>query len=108
MQLLIVTFNLRGVSDSDYRRSCEEEAPAFASVPGLVSKSWLADEATNTYGGVYSFADQRSMDTYVQSDLFKAIVDDPTVVNLKTRTFDILEGPSRITRAVGDPAVPSP
>ncbi|MGH3144571.1 MAG: GNAT family N-acetyltransferase, partial [Rubrobacter sp.] len=27
-------------------------APAFADLPGLVSKTWLADEETNTYGGV--------------------------------------------------------
>ena len=97
MQLLIVTFYLDGVSDAEYRAACEEEAPAFATVPGLVSKAWIADEATNTYGGVYLFADQASMDAYVASDLFRSIRDDPTVVELTTRVFDVLEGPSRTT-----------
>ena len=98
--LLVVTFNLEGVSDADYRKSCEQEAPAFASVPGLVSKAWIADTATNTYGGVYTFTDQATMDTYVGGNLFRAIADDPTVVNLRTMAFEVLEVPSRITHAL--------
>ena len=97
MMLSVVTFNLRGVSDADYREACEQEAPAFASVPGLVFKAWLANEATNTYGGVYTFADRESLDAYIGSDLFRSIGDDAGVVNLTTQTFDVLEGASRIT-----------
>jgi hypothetical protein len=97
MQLLMVTYYLEGVSDADYRATCAEEAPAFATVPGLVSKAWIADEATNTYGGVYTFADRASMDSYVASELFRSIGDDPTVGELTTRVFDVLDEPSRIT-----------
>jgi hypothetical protein len=61
MHLLIVTFNLKGLSDAAYRQSCEEEAPTFAALPGLISKVWLADEPTNTYGGVYTFVDRDAL-----------------------------------------------
>ena len=43
MQILIVNFNLDGLSEEDFASSCDELAPAFAAVPGLASKVWLAD-----------------------------------------------------------------
>ena len=33
-------------------------APHFAALPGLRSKVWLADAASGTYGGVYTWADR--------------------------------------------------
>lgn len=100
MHLLVATFSLAGVSDADYRLSCEEEAAAFASVPGLISKVWLADERANTYGGVYMIADREALDAYTQSDLFKSIAADPTVTNFNARSFEVLEGPTRVTRGL--------
>lgn len=100
MHLLIVTFKLNGVSDADYRASCDAEAPAFADVPGLVSKAWLADEPSNTYGGVYTFVDRQSMDAYIEGDLFKSIATDASLANVTTKSFEILERPSRVTRVL--------
>lgn len=100
MHLLIVTFNLENVSDADYRRSCDDEASAFAAIPGLISKLWLADESTNTYGGVYTFIDRDALDAYTLSGLFDSIATDPTVTNLTTTTFEILDAPSRVTRGL--------
>lgn len=98
MHLLIVTFNLKDLSDTDYRRGCEEEASAFAGVPGLISKVWLADERTNTYGGVYTFVDRAATEAYTRSDLFKSMIADSTLVNLTASDFEILEEPTRVTR----------
>lgn len=100
MHLLIVTFNLENASAPDYRRSCDDEAPAFAAIPGLISKLWLADESTNTYGGVYTFIDRDALDAYTRSELFKSIADDPTITNLATSVFEVLESPSRVTHGL--------
>ena len=35
MQILIVNFNLDGLSEEEFASSCDELAPAFAAVPGL-------------------------------------------------------------------------
>ena len=35
MQILIVSFNLDGLSEEEFASSCDELAPAFAAVPGL-------------------------------------------------------------------------
>lgn len=55
MQILIINFNLEGLSEDQFAGACDELAPAFAAVPGLASKVWLADRAEGTYGGVYAF-----------------------------------------------------
>lgn len=51
MQILIVNFNLDGLSEEEFASSCDELAPAFAAVPGLASKIWLADRAEGIFGG---------------------------------------------------------
>jgi hypothetical protein len=103
MHLLIVTYHLVGVTDAEYRRGCEGEAAAFASVPGLASKVWLANAETNTYGGVYTFTSLAALDAYLSGELYAALRDDPTITNLLSTSFELLEAPSRATRGI--PAV---
>jgi hypothetical protein len=100
MQLLIVTFNLKDLSDADYHKACVDEAPTFAVLPGLASKTWLANDATNTYGGVYVFEDRDALDAYLGSDLFKSFATDPTLPNLTAEAFGILDAPGAITRGL--------
>lgn len=55
MLIQIVTFNLDAMTDDEYRSASDGWAKVIAQTPGLVSKTWLADKAANTYGGVYSW-----------------------------------------------------
>ena len=76
-----------------------EAAPLFTKVPGLISKHFLEDDDTNTYGGVYVFEDQGSLDNYLKSDLFEMINSNPKWPNVTTRIFGVIEAPSLITGA---------
>jgi len=58
----VIQFRLAGLSEADYRAHTERVAPIFRDMPGLVSKLWLADAATNTYGGVYTWRDRASLE----------------------------------------------
>ncbi len=100
MNVLTVTFNLKDLSEENYRAGCESGADAFAAIPGLISKVWLADRESNTYGGVYTFTDRESMEAYTRSDLFKSIGATPNFVNLTASRFDVIEGPTRVTRGL--------
>ena len=100
MQALIINFNLDGITRSDYEGVCNELAPAFAAVPGLISKHWLADEANNTYGGIYLFQDQVALDGFLASELFAGVGGNPALVNATANPFSILEGPTRVTRGM--------
>jgi hypothetical protein len=53
MHVQIITFGLKSISEEDYSKTAEAVAPAIAAMPDLVSKAWLANPETNTYGGAY-------------------------------------------------------
>ena len=104
MQILIVNFNLDGLSEEEFASGCDELAPAFAAVPGLASKVWLADRAEGTYGGVYSFESEQAVDEYLQSELWAGVGSTPGLANISVRRFGVLEGPTRVTRGLAQPA----
>jgi len=104
VQILIVNFNLDGLSEEGFASSCDELAPVFAAVPGLASKIWLADRAEGVFGGVYVFESEQAVDDYLESDLFAGIGATPGLVNISVRRFGVLEGPTRVTRGLAQPA----
>ena len=104
VHIQIVYLNLKDINDADYRSACDGWAKVLARVPGLISIAWLADEQTNTYGGVYTWVDRAAMEAYLRSDIFNAVAADPNLVNITSRDFDLLEGPSRITQALATAA----
>ncbi len=99
MHIQIVNLNLKDLSDHDYRQACDGWAPLFVQVPGLISKVWLADESTNTYGGIYTWVDRAAMEAFADSDLFTAIATNPSFVNITARDFSVLAGPTSVTQA---------
>lgn len=104
MHVQMVNFNLKGMSDAEFRAMADEVAPAFASVPGLLGKIWIADAGTNTYGGVYIWQDAAAMQVYMASDLGRGVAGNPNFGNLTSRDFEILGGP---TRGSGGPVAAS-
>ena len=104
MHVQIVNFGLKGLEDKDYRAHCGAMAPAFAQLPGLVSKTWLANAATNIYGGVYLWRDRRAMEAYQASDIYKGMLENPHFENVRVTDFEVLDGPTSITRETGHAA----
>ena len=104
MQILIVNFSLDGLSEEDFASGCDGLAPDFAAVPGLASKVWLADRAEGVFGGVYAFESEQAVDDFLQSDLFAGIGATPGLVNISVRRFGVLDGPTRVTRGLVQPA----
>ncbi len=104
MHVQIVNFSLKGISEEDYRRHCEAIASAFANLPGLVSKTWLANPETNTYGGVYVWRDLQAMENYTETDLYKGMLVNPHLDDITVRDFAVLENPTRVTRGTAEVA----
>jgi quinol monooxygenase YgiN len=100
MHIQVVNFNLNGVSEADYRALCDQLAPAFAAMPGLISKVWLVDAATNTYGGVYTWENKAAMQAYMQSEIFNNVVNHPALSNITSKDFGILAAPTAVTHGL--------
>jgi len=60
MYIQIINFNLSKMTPAEFEKLCEALAPQFAALPGLISKVWLSDPASNTFGGVYTWRDRCS------------------------------------------------
>ncbi len=98
MHILVVNFQLEGVSEEDYADLAMSIAPAFAEVPGLLRKTWLANSETGTYGGVYVWQDRQALMDYQQSELFNTVATHPNLKNITSTDFGVLEGPTAVTR----------
>jgi hypothetical protein len=90
MEALIVTFKTQATID-EFTTANEEEAPAFADVDGLLAKIWIADPDSYTYGGIKLFRDSAAVDRYLESDIFKSIVEDPSVEDATYRRYQVIE-----------------
>ena len=97
MQVQIITFGLKGTSEEDYSKIAEAVAPAIAAMPGLVSKEWLADPETNTYGGAYIWQDREAMKAYAETEVFKGMTTNPHFEGVTVKDFGVLENPTHIT-----------
>ena len=98
MHIQIVNFNLRNTTPANFEQLCLDLAPQFAALPGLISKVWLADPASNTFGGVYTWKDRAAYEAYTKTELFKAVESHPNLSNVVSRSFDVLEAATRQTR----------
>ncbi len=91
MHIQIINFKLRDAAEEQYLKLCEELAPTFGSMPGLLTKFWLADRASNAYGGVYVWKDRAS-------EVAAAVVSHPNLTNITSKDFDVLIAPTRVNR----------
>ena len=100
MHIQIINFNLDGIGRSEYDQVCDDLAQTFADVPGLISKHWLANDGTNSYGGVYVWESKDAYEAFIASELFAAVGGNPALANVSSLDFDVIEAPTRITRGM--------
>jgi len=105
MHIQIVNFHLKDMSEAAYAELCDQVAPAFAGLSGLISKVWLADSESNTFGGVYTWESREAMEAFAQSDLFQTVATHPNLDGITSRSFAVLAGPTRLTRGMPSVAV---
>ena len=101
MQAQLITYQLKDISQAEYlKQMVEPDAPVLAKVQGLISKIWLADEKKNTFGGFYLWENKTAMEDFMHSDLVKAVVSRPFVINVSSVDFEVNQNASRITRGL--------
>ena len=100
MVIQVVNFNLEGIGHDDYLVAATEVAPAFNEVNGLQSKVWLSDKENNVYGGVYTWDNQESMETYLNSQFYDEVLGShPNFVNVTYQAYEVLDPPTEITNS---------
>ena len=97
MHAQVITFGLDGITEEQFREASGAETPTFANLPGLLAKIWLRDPETNTYGGLYLWADQEAYERYIKGEVFNAIKADQNLKNVESRDFGVFEDLSSLT-----------
>jgi quinol monooxygenase YgiN len=105
VHMQVITFQLKDMPVDEFYGLCDALAPQWAAIPGLISKVWLQDAETNTYGGVYTWESREAMDAFVASDLFNAVATNPNFVNAASVGYGVIEAPTRVTRGFATVAV---
>jgi hypothetical protein len=94
MHALMLTYDVPRGRRVAHDELCDELAPAFASVPGLVSKTWLVNRASGRYGAFYLFESKTAFDGFVASELFGAVWSWLGLENALAHEFEVRTGPS--------------
>jgi len=97
MHVQVITFGLNDISEEQFREASGADAPTFANFSGLLAKIWLRDPETNTYGGLYLWADQEAHERYIKGEVFNAIMANSHLKNVESRDFGVFEDLSSIT-----------
>lgn len=101
MHAQIITYQLKNIGQADYEKQMVQmDAPVLATVIGLHSKVWLSNPGENIYGGFYLWESQAHMQNFMASDLVKAVMSRPFLMNIHSLDYTVAEGPSRITRGL--------
>ena len=90
MEALVVTFKA-DASQEAFVEANEENAHVFAAVDGLLAKIWIVDPESRTYGGIKLFSDAAALDAYLQGDLFKSILAEPTFEDASYSRYRVIE-----------------
>lgn len=114
LRMLELRFGFDG-PPSEFDEAIAPLVGEFASVPGLVWKIWLMDEARREAGGICLFADHESVEAFRCSRLLAEVKEHPAITELEAREFEIIADLTSVTRgpvrgmeplepAVGSPA----
>ena len=88
-----------GMPRDEYENIANDLAGAFAKVEGLEWKVWLMDEEDHGAGGIYMFDSESSLNDFLAGDLAAQVTSHPAFSDMKARPYEVLDGPSRTTRA---------
>jgi quinol monooxygenase YgiN len=97
MHAQVVTFGLKDITEDQFLGVAAGDAPAFVAMPGLLAKVWLRDPETNTYGGLYVWADQEAYEGYIKGEVFKSIKENPHLQNVESRDYGVFDDLSAVT-----------
>lgn len=96
-KILQINFKFH-VSRAEYETAVAPVAEPIAAVPGLLWKVWLLNEADQEAGGIYLFADDKTLDAYLNSEIVAAIVSNPILSDFSVKQFAVMQDVSEVTR----------
>jgi hypothetical protein len=80
-------------------------AELIAAAPGLSWSVWLINEADQEAGGIYLFANSRSLESFLNSERLAGLVNHPLLTDFSVKQFDVIKALSGVRRGPAEAAV---
>jgi hypothetical protein len=97
MYIQVITFRLSGIDAAEFAELCDQIAPEYAGVAGLVGKVFVADpDDDGAYGGVYLWRNREDAETYTREGLARILVTDPRFTGFSSRILAVVPGPTAV------------
>ncbi len=88
------------LTEQEYATRWASYAKEVADVPGLLTKTWVADFATATFASFYVWDSKASADKFMSSPLVARFGAEPFLRNLSITAAPVVLDASRITRGL--------
>ena len=99
MSASILQINFRfSVSPAEVAEAFAPLAGEIAKVDGLRWKIWSLNEAESEFAGIHLFDDRASANAYLAGPIIAQVGQHPALSDITAKQFDVLEGPSAVTR----------
>jgi hypothetical protein len=99
MHILVINFNAETTPDQ-FNDLVKEDAPIFAAIDGLIHKNFIFNHEKKTYGGVYMFESKSALNAYLDSDIYKSIIENPDWSNHLIRHYEVHSEASEIQNMI--------
>jgi YHS domain-containing protein len=92
--VLVVNYELENMTLEEHADLGKAVAPNFNSkdIPGFIGKSFIGAVDKELFGGVYYFSSEESVESFLESDLWKGVVAHPNLVNFTTNIYNAFDG----------------
>lgn len=92
-----INFKFAG-SKAEYLNAFNDAVEPIAATAGLRWKIWPWNDEDQEGGGIYLFEDASSAQAFLTGPIAAMLGQSPAVSDLSVKQFEILEGPTAITR----------
>jgi len=96
-KILQINFKFTQSAD-DYKKLVGPFADPIAAVPGLAWKVWILNDKAHEAGGIYLFKDDASLNAYLRGEIVTGLKQQPTLKEISTKVFDVVDDMSLKTR----------
>jgi hypothetical protein len=102
MSRKVLQVNLRfHASRAEYEALVAAGAEPMAAAPGLSWSVWLINETDGEGGSICLFADSRSLESFLNSEMLVGLVKHPLVSDLSVKQLDVVRTLSGVARGRG-------
>lgn len=96
LKLLQMDYPFSGPWGSEMAEAYSGLARRIADVPGLIWKVWTENPGASEAGGIYLFADEASLDSYLAEKIER--MEASGIQDVRARKFDVNDQLTQITR----------